>query len=63
MLPLIGLVLATRGMLENPSLLGGFFIAADAVIVTCFIYLLAARRKSPPGAGRSRAGKRKRGVP
>lgn len=62
-LPLIGLVLATRGMLENPSLLGGFFITADAVIVVCCIYLLAARPKSPPGAGRSRADKRERGVP
>lgn len=62
-LPLIGLVLAARGMLERPSLLGGFFIAADAVVAACCIYLLAARPKSPPGAGPPPADKHECGVP
>lgn len=62
-LPLVGLILAAMAMLERPSFLGAFFIAADALIMACCVYLLAARPKSPPGAGRPHGGERECGVP
>ena len=39
-LPLVGLVLAVLGMFTAPTLLGGVFIAIDAVIICCCGYLL-----------------------
>ncbi len=38
--PLFGLVLATLGMLTNPTLLAAIFIAIDVVIVLSCFYLI-----------------------
>lgn len=38
--PIVGLVLATLGMLMKPTLLGGIFIAIDIVIAGCCFSLI-----------------------
>jgi hypothetical protein len=38
--PLVGLVLASLGMIMNPTLLGGIFILIDVVIAACCFYIV-----------------------
>ena len=45
--PLIGLALATLGMLTNPTLLAAIFIAIDVVVVlSCFYLILKSKRSA-----------------
>jgi uncharacterized membrane protein (DUF2068 family) len=44
--PLVGLVLATLGMLTNPTILAAIFIAIDVVIVLSCFYLIFKSRRS-----------------
>ena len=44
--PFVGLLLATLGMLMNPTLMAAFFIAVDVVVVLCCFYLIRSRQSS-----------------
>ena len=45
--PFIGLVLATLGVLTNPTLLAAIFIAIDVVVVlSCFYLILKSKRSA-----------------
>lgn len=44
--PLVGLALATLGMLTNPTLLAAIFIAIDVVVVLCCFYLIQKSKRS-----------------
>jgi uncharacterized membrane protein (DUF2068 family) len=44
--PLIGLVLATLGMLTHPTLLAAIFIAIDVVVVLSCFYLILKNKPS-----------------
>ena len=43
--PLIGLLLATAGMLTNPTFLAAVFISIDVVVVLGCVYLIFSSRK------------------
>jgi hypothetical protein len=46
-IPLIGLLLATAGMLMNPTLLGAFFIAIDVIVaVYCLTTIVRSKQSS-----------------
>ncbi len=38
--PMVGMLLATIGMLTNPTIVGALFIAIDIAIIVCCFYLL-----------------------
>jgi vacuolar-type H+-ATPase subunit I/STV1 len=46
-LPLVGLLLATVGMLTNPTLLGAFFIVSDIAVATCCFVLIFKKSEMP----------------
>ena len=45
--PLVGLGLAVIGMLVNPTLLGGIFIAIDIAVAVCCFYLILSKQQAP----------------
>jgi hypothetical protein len=44
--PLVGLLLATAGMVMNPTLLAAFFIVIDVIVVLCCFYLIFKSKQS-----------------